>query len=236
MTAKEKLSRSQDLAQKVALVYSKRTQIAREQFSKSVAGAVEANTPTAGDTCRRRPAVDRLPTPTRSTRAQRASPLLGHAAPARQRLRRAHEGRAAAGAAFRLRDRGRRPQLAAPGQLRAGAHHAAGGRHDRSDAAALRRSSIRARATARASAASRTTRRSAWRLRDGHPVYFVIFFRDPEPGQTLLDVCEAEQEFVQQGARAAPEQPEARHRRQLPGRLGGDDARRLRSRRHRARS
>ncbi len=33
-------------------------------------------------------------------------------------------------------------------------------------------------------------------LREGHPVYFVIFFRDPEPGQTLLDVCEAEKEFV----------------------------------------
>ncbi|HSI54841.1 MAG TPA: DUF3141 domain-containing protein, partial [Ramlibacter sp.] len=33
-------------------------------------------------------------------------------------------------------------------------------------------------------------------LREGHPVYFVIFFRDPEPGQTLLDVCEAEKRFV----------------------------------------
>ncbi len=33
-------------------------------------------------------------------------------------------------------------------------------------------------------------------LRAGHPVYFVIFFRDPEPGQTLLDVCEAEKRFV----------------------------------------
>ncbi len=33
-------------------------------------------------------------------------------------------------------------------------------------------------------------------LRDGHPVYFVIFFRDPVPGQTLLDVCEAEKQFV----------------------------------------
>ena len=33
-------------------------------------------------------------------------------------------------------------------------------------------------------------------LREGHPVYFVIFFPNPEPGQTLLDVCEAEREFV----------------------------------------
>ncbi len=35
-------------------------------------------------------------------------------------------------------------------------------------------------------------------LRAGHPVYFVIFFRDPEPGQTLLDVCEAEKAFVRE--------------------------------------
>ena len=33
-------------------------------------------------------------------------------------------------------------------------------------------------------------------LAAGHPVYFVVFFRDPEPGQTLLDVCNAEREFV----------------------------------------
>ncbi len=33
-------------------------------------------------------------------------------------------------------------------------------------------------------------------LREGHPVYFVIFFRDPEPGQTLIDVCKAEKAFV----------------------------------------
>ena len=33
-------------------------------------------------------------------------------------------------------------------------------------------------------------------LREGHPVYFVVFFKNPEPGQTLLDVCDAEREFV----------------------------------------
>ncbi|MCC8404044.1 DUF3141 domain-containing protein [Paraburkholderia sp. MMS20-SJTN17] len=33
-------------------------------------------------------------------------------------------------------------------------------------------------------------------LRAGHPVYFVVFFQNPEPGQTLLDVCAAEQQFV----------------------------------------
>ena len=42
-------------------------------------------------------------------------------------------------------------------------------------------------------------------LRAGHPVYFVIFFRDPEPGQTLLDVCEAEKQFVHKVRELHPE-------------------------------
>jgi len=33
-------------------------------------------------------------------------------------------------------------------------------------------------------------------LRAGHPVYFVMFYPDPQPGQTLLDVCAAEAVFV----------------------------------------
>ncbi|HUP05865.1 MAG TPA: DUF3141 domain-containing protein [Caldimonas sp.] len=33
-------------------------------------------------------------------------------------------------------------------------------------------------------------------LKAGHPVYFVIFYPDPEPGQTLIDVTAAEQRFV----------------------------------------
>jgi poly(3-hydroxyalkanoate) synthetase len=33
-------------------------------------------------------------------------------------------------------------------------------------------------------------------LKAGHPVYFVIFYPDPEPGQTLADVTDAESEFV----------------------------------------
>jgi pimeloyl-ACP methyl ester carboxylesterase len=44
-------------------------------------------------------------------------------------------------------------------------------------------------------------------LREGHPVYFVIFFRDPEPGQTMLDVCEAEKEFVRKVRKLHPESP-----------------------------
>ena len=44
-------------------------------------------------------------------------------------------------------------------------------------------------------------------LREGHPVYFVIFFRDPEPGQTLLDVCTAEQQFVKKVRELHPDSP-----------------------------
>ncbi len=44
-------------------------------------------------------------------------------------------------------------------------------------------------------------------LRKGHPVYFVIFFPDPEPGQTLLDVCEAERQFVRKVRELHPESP-----------------------------
>src|SRR5262249_31478475 len=44
-------------------------------------------------------------------------------------------------------------------------------------------------------------------LREGHPVYFVIFFRDPEPGQTLLDVCAAEKQFVRKIRELHPKSP-----------------------------
>ena len=44
-------------------------------------------------------------------------------------------------------------------------------------------------------------------LRAGHPVYFVIFFPEPEPGQTMLDVCAAEQEFVRRVRELHPESP-----------------------------
>ena len=44
-------------------------------------------------------------------------------------------------------------------------------------------------------------------LREGHPVYFVIFFPQPEPGQTLLDVCDAERQFVERVRELHPESP-----------------------------
>jgi pimeloyl-ACP methyl ester carboxylesterase len=44
-------------------------------------------------------------------------------------------------------------------------------------------------------------------LKAGHPVYFVIFFARPEPGQTLPDVCAAEAQFVQVVADRHPRSP-----------------------------
>ncbi|MHC0052484.1 DUF3141 domain-containing protein [Actibacterium sp. D379-3] len=44
-------------------------------------------------------------------------------------------------------------------------------------------------------------------LRDGHPVYFVIFFPHPEPDQTLADVCEAEAIFLRRIAALHPASP-----------------------------
>lgn len=44
-------------------------------------------------------------------------------------------------------------------------------------------------------------------LRDGHPVYFVMFFPDPEPKQTLADVCNAEAEFLRTVRELHPRSP-----------------------------
>jgi pimeloyl-ACP methyl ester carboxylesterase len=44
-------------------------------------------------------------------------------------------------------------------------------------------------------------------LRAGHPVYFVIFFPEPEPDQTMLDVCAAEQKFVRRVRELHPDSP-----------------------------
>ena len=44
-------------------------------------------------------------------------------------------------------------------------------------------------------------------LRGGHPVYFVIFFPEPQPGQTLLDVCEAERIFINMVRKLHPRSP-----------------------------
>jgi pimeloyl-ACP methyl ester carboxylesterase len=44
-------------------------------------------------------------------------------------------------------------------------------------------------------------------LHAGHPVYFVVFFPNPEPGQTLIDVCNAERQFVHHVRSLHPDAP-----------------------------
>ena len=44
-------------------------------------------------------------------------------------------------------------------------------------------------------------------LQFGHPVYFVIFFPEPEPGQTILDVCAAETKFLETVVKRHPQSP-----------------------------
>src|SRR3974390_2509861 len=44
-------------------------------------------------------------------------------------------------------------------------------------------------------------------LRAGHPVYFIIFCAVPEPGQTLLDVTAAEQQFLRKVRKLHPDSP-----------------------------
>ena len=44
-------------------------------------------------------------------------------------------------------------------------------------------------------------------MREGHPVYFVIFFPEPAPGQTLADVLHALRKFVEEVAERHPGKP-----------------------------
>ena len=44
-------------------------------------------------------------------------------------------------------------------------------------------------------------------LAAGHPVYFIIFYPDPMPGQTLADVTDAEAEFIRIVAERHPRSP-----------------------------
>ncbi len=44
-------------------------------------------------------------------------------------------------------------------------------------------------------------------LQFGHPVYFVIFFPEPEPGQTILDVSAAEAKFLEAVVKRHPKSP-----------------------------
>ena len=62
-------------------------------------------------------------------------------------------------------------------------------------------------------------------LKAGHPCYFIGFLPEPMPGQTIEDIARAEADFPRKGHCAAPRRRrQALRDRQLPGRLGDDDA------------
>ncbi len=111
------------------------------------------------------------------------------------------------------------------GQLPAGARQAAAGRRGSIRASAPSSSSIRAPATGRASAASRPTARSAWRMRAGHPCYFVGFTPEPSRARRSRTSCRAEAAFLET---VIALHPEAEGKPCVIGncqaRLGGDDA------------
>jgi hypothetical protein len=74
-------------------------------------------------------------------------------------------------------------------------------------------------------AVSRPTARLGVALRAGHPCYFVGFTPDPMPGQTIEDIMLCRGGVPGKGHRTAPRsRRQALRHRQLPGRLGGDDA------------
>ena len=150
--------------------------------------------------------------------------LLGHAAPARQPVARARSRGQAAGAHLQIRDDRRRPRLCAAREPRAGADHSAqGGRRRRHQAALRDRRSARGpwpghrRLQGRFGGRCRALRRPSGLLRDLLP-----------RSVSRPDACRrhGRRSRIHPHRRRAPSaQPEARDHRQLPGRVGGDDAR-----------
>ena len=85
--------------------------------------------------------------------------------------------------------------------------------------------STRAPATGPASAASRPTAKSAWRMQRRPSLLLRRLPPDPMPGQTIEDVMPRRGGLPREGHRAASRgRGQALRHRQLPGRLGGDDA------------
>ena len=165
MKIDRQLAHSQEMSNKVALLFQKRAKIAHEHFAEQLKSALRRQRDRTAPDQSRGGGEASGPTGTATPSTPRSAPILFWDT-MRQRgnnFRRAHARRAAAGAALRLRDGARRPQVRAPGQLCAGAHRAARRRDGRSRSGGPTSSSIRAPATARASAASRTIRRSASR-------------------------------------------------------------------------
>ncbi len=178
--------------------------------------------------CRRRRAEDpvRILAAVVRIRARRdaaVDPLLGHVAAARQPVARTRGRRQAAGAQVQVRNHRRRSRLRARRQLRAGADHPAARNHGRRHQAAVRDRRSAGRTRPR-------HRRLQGRLRGGGRAVR----RPPGLLRHLLSRANAgpdaggrhrrRSRIHPHRGRAPSTQPEARGGRQLPGRVGGDDA------------
>ncbi len=135
-------------------------------------------------------------------------PVLRHPAPRATPSSSMSGCAVSAGGRVSRRDRVRGPHPAAAGQLRSGADHAwLRYAADRACLPPRHHQSTRPPGTARASVASPPKARSGVALWRGHPVYFVIFSRDPVEGQTILDVTAAEAVFLQTVIERHPKAP-----------------------------
>ena len=238
MNTEPKLARSHDIATKVSLLFRKRAEVAQEQFTRA---------PRAG---RRRQRHRRARSPIPPPAPSCGRDWYSYAVDATQRsilfwdtLRQRgnnfvehNQAGPAAGAALRLRDGRRRPQAR---RARSTTRWCASCRRRASRSirsGARTSSSIRAPGHGPGIGGFKDDSQVGVALRDGPSGLLRHLLPRARAGPDAARRVRGRAAVRAQGARAASGEPEAGDRRQLPGRLGGDDARRLRSRRHRARS
>ena len=229
------LARSQDISTKVSLVFRKRAEVAQRNLNDALRKAYEESGVghmkpdiAVGDA-----RLDRLGL-VRGRRRAALGAVLGHDAPARQQLPRA---RAKAGSRRCCTSTTRRcwtaRKLARPVNYALLRIVPPEGRDRRSEAPPLRdhRPARRPRPGHRRLQGRLAGRRRAAR---GPPGLLRDLLPRPGAGPDAARRLRGRAAVRAQGARAASGQPEAGDRRQLPGRLGGDDAGRRRPGRHRA--
>ena len=225
------LSRVSEISTKVAEVLSDRLRTAHERYRTRLMriGGEPATWPWAP-----------LSTPIEAWKAwteyaldtRRAhGALLGHAAPARRRLSRARARRPSTAPALPARDRDGWANLRAPGQLCAPADDPPAGCRavPATETVHHHRSACRPRPRDRRLQGRLSGRRGAAL---GPPGVLRGLFPRSGAGPDAARCVRGRGGIRAQGPRAAPRERQARDRRQLPGRMGGDDARRRAPRRH----
>ena len=220
---------------KVPILFQKRAKVAQEHFAEQLPKALDDNLRRLLDPpCRRREHLAGL-VQLRGRRRAALDPVLGHAArSAATTSSSTRSAGSAAGPALRLRDR-RSTAARSPG--RSTTRSCASSRPTGVTVDPKRRP-VRDHRSARGPWAGhrRLQGRFAGRRRAarGPPGLLRHLLPRSGAGPDAARRLRGGADVRAQGARAPSGQREAGDRRQLPGRLGGDDARRRRSRRHRA--